>query len=165
MAINIQHHTYLRAHCDMSIYFTILWLVSLQIHQNLNTSHRYSKNYIGFQSNNAIDYKLCLLTYKTLQIQQPTYLYNSLSFPSHSLSTRSSDSSVLSIFQCSASLCPTCQLRFRLSGVLDRPVQQSGIPYHFQLLPAPPFILSRNSLRLTCLPQPSPLVELSSMHL
>ena len=44
-----------------------------------------------------IDYKLCLLTYKTLQIQQLTYLYNSLSFPSHSLSTRSSDSSVLSI--------------------------------------------------------------------
>ena len=44
-----------------------------------------------------IDYKLCLFTYKTLQIQQPTYLYNSLSFPSHSLSTRSSDSSVLSI--------------------------------------------------------------------
>ena len=64
-----------------------------------------------------IDYKLCLLnnnnnnttfilhviksedteTYKTLQIQQPTYLYNSLSFSSHSLSTRSSDSSVLSI--------------------------------------------------------------------
>ena len=42
-----------------------------------------------------IDYKLCLLTYKTLQIQQPTYLYNSFSFPSHSLSTRSSDSSVL----------------------------------------------------------------------
>ena len=45
-----------------------------------------------------IDYKLCLLTNKTLQIQQPTYLYNSLSFPSHSLSTRSSDSSVLSIY-------------------------------------------------------------------
>ena len=45
----------------------------------------------------CIDYKLCLLTYKTLQIQQPTYLYNSLSFPSHTLSTRSSDSSVLSI--------------------------------------------------------------------
>ena len=44
-----------------------------------------------------IDYKLCLLTYKTLQIQQTTYLYNSLSFPSHSLSTKSSDSSVLSI--------------------------------------------------------------------
>ena len=44
-----------------------------------------------------IDYKLCLLTYKTLQIQQPTYLYNSLPFPSHSLSTRTSDSSVLSI--------------------------------------------------------------------
>ena len=27
--------------------------MSLQIHQNLNTLHQYSKNYIGFQSNNA----------------------------------------------------------------------------------------------------------------
>ena len=42
-----------------------------------------------------IDYKLRLLTYKTNQ--QPTYLYNSLSFSSHSVSTRSSDSFVLSI--------------------------------------------------------------------
>ena len=33
--------------------YKILWLVSLQMHQNLNTSHQYSKNYIGFQSNNA----------------------------------------------------------------------------------------------------------------
>ena len=33
--------------------YKILWLVSLQIHQNLNTSHQYSKNYISFQSNNA----------------------------------------------------------------------------------------------------------------
>ena len=76
--------------------YKIFWLVSLQIHQNLNTSHQYSKNYIGFQSNNA-SITNCLLTYKTLQIQQPTCLYNCLSFPSHSLSTRSSDSSVLSI--------------------------------------------------------------------
>ena len=44
-----------------------------------------------------IDYNICLLTYKTLTNQQPTYLYNSLSFPSHSVSTRSSDSLVLSI--------------------------------------------------------------------
>ena len=46
-----------------------------------------------------IDYKLCLLilTYKTLTNQQPTYIYNSLSFPSHSVSTKSSDSLVLSI--------------------------------------------------------------------
>ena len=33
--------------------YKILWLVSLQIHQNLNTLHQYSKNYIGFQSNNT----------------------------------------------------------------------------------------------------------------
>ena len=37
------------------------------------------------------------VTYKTLTNQQPTYLYNSLSFPSHSVSTQSSDSLVLSI--------------------------------------------------------------------
>ena len=34
---------------------------------------------------------------KDLQMQQPTYRYNSLSFSSHSVSTRSSDSLVLSI--------------------------------------------------------------------
>ena len=44
-----------------------------------------------------IDYKLCLFVYKTLTNQQPTYIHNSLSFPSHSVSTRSSDSLVLSI--------------------------------------------------------------------
>ena len=44
-----------------------------------------------------IDYTTCLLTYKTLTNQQPTYFYNSLSFPSHSVSTRSSDSLFLSI--------------------------------------------------------------------
>ena len=33
--------------------YKIPWLVSLQIHQHLNTLHQYSKNYIGFQSNNA----------------------------------------------------------------------------------------------------------------
>ena len=71
--------------------------MSLQIHQNLNTSYQYSKKLHWLPIKQRIDYKLCLLTYKTLQIQQPTYLYNSLSFPSHSLSTRSSDSSVLSI--------------------------------------------------------------------
>ena len=31
--------------------YKIFWLVSLQIHPNLNTLHQYSKNYIGFQSN------------------------------------------------------------------------------------------------------------------
>ena len=44
-----------------------------------------------------IHYKICLLTYKTLENHQPTYLHNSLSFPSNSVSTRSSDSLVLSI--------------------------------------------------------------------
>ena len=33
--------------------YKILWLVSLLIHQNLNTLHQYSTNYTGFQSNNA----------------------------------------------------------------------------------------------------------------
>ena len=67
-----------------------------------------------------IDYKLCLLTYKTLTNQQPTYLYNSLSFPSHSVSTRSSDSLVLSIPYVRSSL----GKRAFLSSVHD-----FGIPY------------------------------------
>ena len=78
--------------------YKILWLVSLQIHQNLNTLHQYSKNYIGFQSNNASITNCAFLHIKRFKFSNlATYLYNSLSFPSHSLSTRSSDSSVLSI--------------------------------------------------------------------
>ena len=72
--------------------------MSLQIHQNLNTLHQYSKNYIGFQSNNASITNCVFLHIKRFKFSNlSTYLYNSLSFPSHSLSTRSSDSSVLSI--------------------------------------------------------------------
>ena len=48
-------------------------------------------------SNNASITNCVFLHILTLQILQPTYLYNSLSFPSHSLSTRLSDSLVLSI--------------------------------------------------------------------
>jgi hypothetical protein len=44
-----------------------------------------------------IDFKVCFLTYKTLLNQQPTYLYEALSHPSHSISTRSSKSLALSI--------------------------------------------------------------------
>ena len=58
------------------------------------------------------------------------------------------------LFQCSASL-SHMSAPFSALGALGRPVQQSGIPYHFQLLPAPLFILSRKSLRLICLPQPA----------
>ena len=42
--------------------------------------------------------------YKTLTNQQPTYLYNSLSFTSQTVSTRSSDSLVLSILYVRSSL-------------------------------------------------------------
>ena len=75
--------------------YKILWLVSLQIHQNLNTLHQYSKNYIGFQSNNASITNCVFLHIKRFKFSNLP-LYNGLSFPSHSLSTRSSDLSVLS---------------------------------------------------------------------
>ena len=55
----------------------------------------------GFILPPLIDYKLCLLTYKTLTNQQPTYLYNSLSFPSHSVSTRSSEGNLFFPFHMS----------------------------------------------------------------
>ena len=77
--------------------FKIHWHVSLQTLQNINTSHQHSKNYIGFLSNKELITKSVFSHTKTLTNQQPTYLYNSLSFLSHSVSTRSSDSLVLSI--------------------------------------------------------------------
>ena len=93
------HYT-LASHKQISTNFNAFkthWHASSQTPQNTNTSHQYSKNYTGFQSNKELITNSCLLTYKTLTNQQPTYLYNSLSFPSHSVSTRSSDSLVLSI--------------------------------------------------------------------
>ena len=44
-----------------------------------------------------IYHKLCIFTYITLTNQQPTYLYNSFPFPTNYVSTRFSDSLVLSI--------------------------------------------------------------------
>ena len=73
--------------------------------QNINTSHQHWKKLHWLPIKRRIEYKLCLLTYKTLTNQQPTYLYNSLSFPlHHSVSTRSSDSLVLSILYVRSSL-------------------------------------------------------------
>ena len=68
-------------------------LIKLQHNQNSLAHHwlQYSKNYTGFQSKNRLQILFCLFTYKTITNQQPTYLHNSLSFPSHSFSTRSSD--------------------------------------------------------------------------
>ena len=63
--------------------FKIHWHVSLQILQNINTSHQHSKNYTGFLTNKEL---ITHIAYKTLTDQQPTYLYSSLSFPSHSVS-------------------------------------------------------------------------------
>ena len=77
--------------------FKIHWHVSLQTLQNINTSHQHSKNYTGFLSNKESITKSAFSHTKHLKNQQPTYFYNSLSFPSHSVSTRSSDSLVLSI--------------------------------------------------------------------
>ena len=77
--------------------FKIHWHVSLQTLQNISTSHQHSKNYTGFLSDKESITKSVFSHIKTLTNQQPTYLYNSLSFPSHSVSTRSSDSLVLSI--------------------------------------------------------------------
>ena len=83
--------------------FKIHWHVSLQTLQNINTSHQHSKNYIGFLSNKESITKFVFTHAKHIQINnlhevyKMNNLYNSLSFPSHSVSTRSSDSLVLSI--------------------------------------------------------------------
>ena len=98
--LTIAIHFTLASHKQISTNFNgfkIHWHVSLQILQNINTFTPTLKKLHWLPIKQRIDYKTCLLTYKTLTNQQPTYLYNSLSFPSHSVSTRSSDSLVLSI--------------------------------------------------------------------
>ena len=75
-----------------------------------------------------IDYKICLLTYKTLTNQQPTYLCNSLSFPSHSVSTQSSDSLVLSIPYVRSSLV----IGPRLWNSLPPDTRSTNIPFQAQ---------------------------------
>ena len=52
--------------------FKIHWHVSLQTLQNINTSHQHSKKLHWLPIKQRIDYKICLLTYKTLTNQQPT---------------------------------------------------------------------------------------------
>jgi hypothetical protein len=44
-----------------------------------------------------IEFKISLLTFKTLQNHQPTYLYEMLTPPTHTISTRSTDSSALMV--------------------------------------------------------------------
>ena len=72
--------------------YKILWLVLLQIHQNLNTLHQYSKNYIGFQSSNASITNCVFLHIKRFKFSNLPIFTIVFFFPSHSLSTRSSDS-------------------------------------------------------------------------
>ena len=76
--LTIAIHFTLASHKQISTNFNafkIHWHVSLQILQNINTSHQHSKNYTGFPIKQRIDYKICLLTYKTLTNQQPTYIF------------------------------------------------------------------------------------------
>ena len=71
-----------------------------------------------------IYYKLCHLTYKTLQIQQLTYLYNSLSFPSHSLSK------YITIIRFIGSVHPICPNNSGWKGPFLSLLQDSGTPSH-----------------------------------
>ena len=67
-------------------------------HFKISTHHiNTKKNYTGFQSNKESITNSVFSHTKHKSITYCTYLYNSLSFPSHSVSTRSSDSLVLYI--------------------------------------------------------------------
>ena len=60
--VTVIHYT-LASHKSISTNFNAFkthWHASSQTPQSTNTSHQYSKNYTGFQSNKEIDYKLCL---------------------------------------------------------------------------------------------------------
>ena len=125
---------YLASHKQISTNFNAFknhWHVSLQTLQNINTSHQHSKNYIGFLSNKELITKSVFSHTKHLQINNMyTYLYNSLSFPSHSVSTRSSDSLVLSI------PCVRSSLGKKAFSVISpRLVFSTNIPFQAQNTP------------------------------
>ena len=76
-----------------------------------------------------IHFKIALLTFKSLHTIAPSYL-SSLILSLCSFARPP-------LFQCSAVFVSHMSAPFSALGVLGRLVQQSGIPYHSQLLPAP----------------------------
>ena len=72
-------HFTLASHKQISTNFTafkIHWHVSLQILQNINTSHQHSKNYIGFLSNKESITKSVFSHTKHLQINNLQYVFH-----------------------------------------------------------------------------------------
>ena len=101
-------------------------------------------------------FKIALLTFKSLHTIVPSYLSSLIwpYVPSRSLRSSSAHR-----------LCVPRQFCIRLAGFQIGRSSNLEFLTTLKLLHAPPFILSRNSLRHICLPQPSPLVELSLMRL
>ena len=77
-------------------------IISLQQAHIIATHYTHTQKYTGFHLHDRFDPSLLQAqcsqdshtNYKALTNQQPTYLYNNLSFPSYSVSTRSSVSLV-----------------------------------------------------------------------
>ena len=103
-----------------------------------------------------IHFKIALLTFKSLHAIAPSYLSSLVRPYVPSRALRSSSAHQLCV--------PHVSTVFGLCGFRSAG-PPFGIPYCSQLHRAPLSIPSRNNLRHTCLLQPSPLVELSSMCL
>ena len=98
--LTIAIHFTLASHKQISTNFNafkIHWHVSLYKYFKISTHHTNTQKttLASYQTKNRLQNLSSHI--QTLTNQQPIYLYNSLSFPSHSVSTRSSDSLVLSI--------------------------------------------------------------------
>ena len=93
------HYT-LASHKSISTNFNAFkthWHASSQTPQNTNTSHQYSKNYTGFQSNKELITNSVFSHTKHLQINNQHIFTIVFHFLHILFSTRSSDSLVLSI--------------------------------------------------------------------
>ena len=138
--------------------YKILWLVSLQIHQNLNTLHQYSKNYISFQSNNASITNCVFLHIKRFKFSNLPIFTIVFLFLLTLCTTRSSDSSVLSIPYVRTSLGKRAfsVIAPRLWNSLPPDTRnslsvstfRSKLKTHLFKLAFPPWILSRPIIRL-----------------
>ena len=92
-------HFTLASHNQISTNFNAFkthWHASLQTLQNINTSHQHSKNYTGFQSNKESIINSVFSHTKHSQINN-LHIFTIVFHFRHTVSTRSSDSLVLSI--------------------------------------------------------------------
>ena len=124
---------------DYSEFKTLLLELCFLIWENLITFLRIFENYTGSQLNNVIIYTIAVLTFKTLQCQIPSYLFDQLTpvtSSSNSFKLRSSTQALLSVPRIDSS---TGRRSFSYSS----PTVWNSLPLNLRLCSSLPVFCSR----------------------